>query len=132
MVSEPAAMVAADVVLIDLLTRERKKIHEQQVDISRSRAKVEERQRTMEFRQVTWSAETRGRCIVRLIRRLECWVDWKHGEVNFFVTQLLTNAGYFRADLNEMERVRNVRRLHYKDTRFSFAKNGPPNADKYS
>ncbi|XP_062539084.1 uncharacterized protein LOC134207375 [Armigeres subalbatus] len=46
--------------------------------------------------QLTWDSSSKGTCTYRLIPNLSLWVDRKHGEVNFFLTQFLSGHGCFR------------------------------------
>ncbi|XP_062535562.1 uncharacterized protein LOC134204767 [Armigeres subalbatus] len=44
--------------------------------------------------QLAWDSSSKGRWTYRLIPNLSLWVDRKHGEVNFFLTQFLSVHGY--------------------------------------
>ena len=45
--------------------------------------------------QRIWDNSTKGRWTHRLIPRVENWVERRHGEVNFYLTQVLTGHGCF-------------------------------------
>lgn len=51
--------------------------------------------------QRTWSTSTKGRWTHRLIPEVSRWVDRRHGEVNFHLTQLLSGHGCFRQYLHK-------------------------------
>ena len=57
------------------------------------------RARTMDQWQDRWTSDTKGSWTARLIKQLTEWADRKHGEINYFITQLLTGHGLFPAYL---------------------------------
>jgi hypothetical protein len=104
-VSEPAAMVIAGVIPIDLMAQERKLIYDTKDDLGTMEAKAEAREYVMLRWQERWQTESRGRWTARLIGNLGRWVDRKHGEVNYFLTQFLTGHGYFRSYLHTVGKI---------------------------
>ncbi|XP_062541349.1 uncharacterized protein LOC134209381 [Armigeres subalbatus] len=50
--------------------------------------------------QLAWNSSSKGRWTYRLIPNLSLWVDRKHGEVNFFLTQFRLGHGCFRKYLH--------------------------------
>ena len=105
-VSAQAVLVVAGVIPVDLLAFERKRIYGSSADIGRKNAAIAEREMTMENWQRRWTEERSGNWTRRLIRDLRPWLERKFGDVNFYVTQLLTGHGYFRRYLHIMNRVR--------------------------
>jgi len=99
-VSEPAILVVAGLIPWDLLAQERKKIFEDGRDIS-SQARIE----TIQEWQQRWQGETRGRWTAEVIPEVQPWIERKHGEINFYLTQFLTGHGYFRKYLFKMGKV---------------------------
>ncbi|XP_023314129.1 uncharacterized protein LOC111693553 [Trichogramma pretiosum] len=59
----------------------------------------EKRARTIEKWQAQWTRSTKVRRIHRLITNIIPWIERRHGEVNYHLTQLLTGHGYFRSYL---------------------------------
>lgn len=104
-VSEPAVLVIAGVTPISLLANERKRIFERKRVVGKAQASIEARARTLERWQEIWETDLRGRWTKRLIRDLRAWVDRKHGEVNYYLTQFLSGHGYFIAYLHKMGKV---------------------------
>jgi hypothetical protein len=51
--------------------------------------------------QREWSTSTKGRWTHRLVPDVSEWVDRRHGEVNFHLTQILSGHGCFRQYLNK-------------------------------
>jgi hypothetical protein len=60
------------------------------------------RPRSMSRWQEDWSSATNGRWTRRLIPVISAWVDRKHGEVNFHITQVLSGHGCFRQYLHRV------------------------------
>lgn len=91
-VSDEAAFVIAGMIPIDLLAKE-------------SGAVVQEigyddrRTLTLVEWQTRWSASDKGRWTNLLIPDVERWFLRKHGDVNFYLTQMLSGHGCFRSYL---------------------------------
>ena len=49
--------------------------------------------------QSLWDTSTKGRWTHRLIPQVGVWLNRKHGEVNYYLTQMLSGHGCFRAYL---------------------------------
>lgn len=95
-VSASAVMVVAGVIPIFLLAKERKRMYERnQLEEDRIQIRTQERARTLAEWQHWWDHDSRGRWTARLMGNLFPWVDRKHGEVNFYLTQLFTGHGHF-------------------------------------
>ncbi|CAB0043456.1 unnamed protein product [Trichogramma brassicae] len=59
-------------------------------------ARAEERQETLRRWQSRWDRSTKGRWTHKLIPNIGLWIDRRHGEVDYHLTQLLTGHGYFK------------------------------------
>lgn len=46
-----------------------------------------------------WESEIGGRWATEFIRNTVKWMNWVHGEVNYYLTQFFTEYGYFNAHL---------------------------------
>lgn len=102
-VSEPAVLLIAGVIPIDLLAKERralflKRLEESEEENGRENARI----RTMEEWQRRWQGEQRGRWTARLIPDVVKWTARPHGEVDYYLTQLLSGHGYFRTYLKKI------------------------------
>lgn len=102
-VSAAASMVIAGVVPIDLLAKQRKRLYE----LKRERNCNSERERDARSQAIAqwqqrWETESRGRWTAQLIPQVATWMKRKHGEVDYYLTQLLTGHGYFREYLHRM------------------------------
>lgn len=106
-VSEAAVNVIANVIPIDLLARERQLIFNRNDEITKAEAIADARRTIMNSWQERWENEARGRWTAFLIPELKQWSERKHGEINFYVTQLLSGHGYFRSYLYKMGKVSN-------------------------
>lgn len=107
-VSEPAVLVISATIPIDLLAEERKELWRIRRQIQRTNRETrtrEARAQTMQRWQDRWNSESRGRWTARLITDLDKWVNRKHGEINYFVTQMLSGHGYFLQYLHRMGKV---------------------------
>ncbi|XP_054259342.1 uncharacterized protein LOC128984085 [Macrosteles quadrilineatus] len=62
-------------------------------------------QRTFQMWQESWERETRGRWTARLIRQVQPWVERRHGEVDYYLTQFLSGHGYFQSYLHLMAKT---------------------------
>ena len=104
-VSEPAILVVAGVIPIDLLAQERQYVHQQKPALGPLEAHRTARANTIQAWQKRWEEETRGRWTARLIPLVDDWLLRKGGEVDFYLTQFLTGHGLFRAYLHKMGKV---------------------------
>lgn len=100
-VSGPAALVIAGVTPIELLASERKRLFEAGAE----KNKANERTRTLEHWQAQWETEGRGRWTARMIADVRPWIQRRHGEVNYYLTQLLSGHGYFFQFLHKIGKV---------------------------
>ncbi|KAH8280003.1 hypothetical protein KR054_004846, partial [Drosophila jambulina] len=92
---------------LDLLAKEQATLFEQlhgralslaEKKLVRSAAKTA----TLSTWQSRWEASPKGRWTHRLIPRLEEWLGRKHGQVNFYLTQVLRGHGCFRGYLHNL------------------------------
>ena len=104
-VSEPASLVVAGVVPIDLLAQERKQVFHTKSVLGVQEATRVARAATMATWRERWNRESRGAWTRRIIPDLSVWVERDFGEVNFLTTQLLTGHGLFRDYLHKMGKV---------------------------
>ncbi|CAB0033880.1 unnamed protein product [Trichogramma brassicae] len=59
-------------------------------------AKDEERLATLSKWQEAWDRSTKARWTHRLIPNIRTWIERRHGELNYHLTQLLTGQGFFQ------------------------------------
>lgn len=101
-VSEDAAGVIASLLPLHILAEERRHLYEQRISSAPSRSQDREEARRMSLIkwQAEWDASTKGRWTYRLIARLDSWINRKHGETNYYLTQLLSGHGCYREYLH--------------------------------
>lgn len=104
-VSEPAVLLIAGAVPIDLLAMEKRAIYLRRSEGNRDSIAREERARTIQAWQRLWDEETRGRWTAALITNVKAWISRKHGEVGYYMTQLLSGHGYFRSYLHKIRKA---------------------------
>ncbi|XP_070142321.1 uncharacterized protein [Drosophila kikkawai] len=82
------------------LIRERKEISESLQDrrspLSRAEVKLAARRTSMVNWQARWDSSSKGRWTHRLIPDLARWVERAHGQVSFYLSQVLSGHGCFR------------------------------------
>lgn len=100
-VSTGAALVIAGIPPIDLLVKERDYMYRATRDrhISLSDAKRDAREMILDEWQNRWSQSNDGRWTFELIKNIRPWMERQHGNVNYFLTQVLTNHGGFNSYL---------------------------------
>lgn len=111
-VSEPAVLAIAGSIPVDLLAMERKRIFDRRREAERAgqdhnrRATAEEERKTiMDIWQTRRERDDRGTWTIRVIPSIKRWVERGHGEVNYYLTQMLSGHGYFRSYLHKREKV---------------------------
>lgn len=92
--SYEAAMVLASMIPIQLLVEERSQIW--RTELPKKDASVVARERTMETWQTEWSGGQKGSWTRELIPDLRPWVERKHGQLGYHLTQGLTGHGSFK------------------------------------
>ncbi|CAB0032299.1 unnamed protein product [Trichogramma brassicae] len=91
--SYEATYVLASIPPLALLVDERARLfHRSRDDADRG----DERQETLRRWQVQWDQSTKGRWTHRLVPDIKEWVERRHGEMSYHLTQLLSGHGYFR------------------------------------
>lgn len=101
-ISAEAASVVAGIAPIDILAKEQANVYKQRAnndETSRNRLRDIEKERTMVNWQSRWENSPKGRWTYRLIPCIKTWVNRKHGEVNYNITQFLTGHGGYRSYL---------------------------------
>lgn len=101
-VSEPAVLVIASVIPIVHLARERIEAYRAKRQIEADPPLETPREVTLRRWQTEWESEERGGWTSLLIPQVSPWVQRGHGEVNYYLTQLLSGHGYFKAYLMRM------------------------------
>lgn len=102
-VSAAAVQIIAGMIPIDLQAEERMKIfmarQNNRIDTSYLAA---ERDETFQKWQTRWNTDEHGRWTAKLIPEVKKWVTRKTGDVNYYITQMLSGHGYFRKYLYKM------------------------------
>lgn len=104
-VSAAAVLVIAGMTPIDLVAEERstlftvKKNNEEEA-VSR----VEIKEQTLQKWQTRWNNEQHGKWTAKLIPDVKKWTQRRHGDTNFYLTQMLSGHGYFRRYLHKMRK----------------------------
>ncbi|XP_046674925.1 uncharacterized protein LOC124363707 [Homalodisca vitripennis] len=102
-VSEAAVLVIAGAAPIDLLAFERAKLYDAKGNgdnFTEARTKIKN-ETQQEWQNRRTSGET-GRWTERLIPNIDVWLSRKHGDTDFFLTQLLAGHGQLIAYLFKM------------------------------
>ncbi|CAB0039642.1 unnamed protein product [Trichogramma brassicae] len=97
-ISCEASYVLSSIPPLELLIEERSRLYHRRLENVGS----EERARMIEKWQAQWTRgsiarSTKGRWNQGLIPNIITWIERRHGEVNYHLTQLLTGHGYFRS-----------------------------------
>ena len=84
---------------IEILAVEMKQLYEQRSCILGEQEELKKimRQDSLQRWQEKWDASEKGRWTHLLIPQVDNWVNRKHREVNYYLTQMLSNHGWFRA-----------------------------------
>ncbi|KMQ83867.1 reverse transcriptase [Lasius niger] len=100
-VSEDAVCVIAGVLPIGVLAEERRSLYRRRgsTSMSAEELKTEERQSSLKRWQQSWDASIKGRWTYRLISKVDRWFNRNHSAVNYYLTQMLSGHGCFRAYL---------------------------------
>ncbi|CAB0034418.1 unnamed protein product [Trichogramma brassicae] len=91
-VSYEATYVLAGIPPLALLADERARLYGHR----RENAKDEERLATLSKWQEAWDRSTKARWTHRLIPNIKVWIERRHGELNYHLTQLLTGHDFFK------------------------------------
>lgn len=105
-VSDDAACVIARMLPIQVLADERRALYQRRRSSTSSpdELRTEERRRSIRRWQAQWDTAVKGRWTYRLIPQLDAWLNRNHGEVNYWLTQMLTGHGCFRSYLHRFNR----------------------------
>lgn len=95
-VSETAVLLIAGMTPIDIYAQERQKIWNIKQNESQLLTVEEVKAETVTLWQSRWSAATNGRWTAKLIPDITIWLNRKSGEVNYYLTQMISGHGYFR------------------------------------
>lgn len=101
-VSAEAACVVAGMLPIDVLVDELQRIYDRSMMNPTARKKVrkEERANSIVKWQSRWNSASKGRWTHTLIPNITSWLERKHGETTYYMTQFLTGHGCFRKYLH--------------------------------
>lgn len=101
--SEAAIRVIDRAVPIDLMAREWARIHNyHKTGTLTNETRKAERESTLTEGEYRWKNETRDRWTARLIPTLNEWLQSMQGNVDYFLTQLLSGHGQFNSYLHRM------------------------------
>lgn len=98
-VSEDAVCLIAGMLPVDLLAEERKALYRRRKttkEATTEELKAEERRNSIRRWQTRWNNSQNGRWTYRLIPEVEVWLNRDHGEVNYYLTQMISGHGCFR------------------------------------
>uniref|UniRef100_A0ABD2WG19 Reverse transcriptase domain-containing protein n=1 Tax=Trichogramma kaykai TaxID=54128 RepID=A0ABD2WG19_9HYME len=87
-----AESVLAGIPQLVLLADERARLYRR----CREDAEDEERLATLSKWQEAWDRSMKARWMHRLIPNIRVWIERRHGELNYHLTQLLTGHGFFK------------------------------------
>ncbi|XP_015122230.1 uncharacterized protein LOC107044733 [Diachasma alloeum] len=90
-VSNDAVCVIAGMMPVHILAEERRSLYRQKgtLQLSPSELSVEERFNSLQRLQSHSDVPLKGRWTHRLIAQVGVWLNREHGEVNFYLTQML-------------------------------------------
>ena len=95
-VSDEAAFVIAAMIPIDLLAKESHSVYKKECSA------IEARERSINEWQRRWAATTKGRWTHSLIPSVKPWLERKHGEIDFNITQMLSGHGPYKKYLHRL------------------------------
>ena len=95
----------ADVVPLDLLAIERKRIYKYNEERGRVRASIDARTETLTAWQTRWTDSDKGKWTKCLITDVRLWQKRRDGEVSLYLAQFLSGHGYFRQYLHRRGKV---------------------------
>lgn len=105
-VSEPAALLIAGTVPIDLVAHKRKRVFQRRGE-DRKVVEPQENTRMIHEWMERLNRDGRGSWTRKIIHDPEKWLERKHGEVNYYLTQFLSGHGYFRSFLKNIGKAEN-------------------------
>lgn len=102
-VSGEAANVVSGIPPIDITAKEISNIYKtitENAGTCKKQIRKMEKEKTIENWQRRWENSPKGRWTFRLIPSISTWLNRKHGEVNYNLTQFLTGHGGYRSYLH--------------------------------
>nr|AMS38363.1 hypothetical protein [Bactrocera tryoni] len=97
-ISTDAAEVLASMPPIDIQGDELERLYQLSAPKTVS-ARTEERNKSTKMWQERWNSSSKGRWTHRLIPDIHSWIDRRHGDLDFHLTQILSGHGCFRSYL---------------------------------
>ena len=90
-----AVCVIAGILPIKELAEERRSLYRERGLSAETpeEQRAKERRSSIDRWQMLWDASTKGRWTHRLIPQVDVWLNRKHGEVNYYLTQMLSGLG---------------------------------------
>ncbi|CAH2092420.1 unnamed protein product [Euphydryas editha] len=100
-VSDDVVCVIAGMLPIRVLAEERKALYRRKgtTTLSPEELKTKERRNSIRRWQASWDTSAKGKWTHRLIPQVDVWLNRSHGEVNYYLTQMISGHGCFRAYL---------------------------------
>ena len=80
-----------------------------------TRSRQIERGQALSAWKGSWMEDTRESWTAKLIGELSPWFHRRHGEVDYYLTQMLTGHGLFRSYLHKMGKVRDPQCSYCED-----------------
>ena len=105
-ISEEAVCVISGTLPLRVLAEERRALYHRKrsiITLSADELRTEERRNSITRWQQQWNAAEKGRWTHRLIPTIDVWLNRNHGEVNYYLTQMLSGHGCFRAYLHRFK-----------------------------
>lgn len=133
-ISDDAACVVAGMAPVDICANERKEMFDGRHSLHYGEVRESVRKKSLQVWQRRWNASTKGRWTFRLIPCIDAWVNRRHGEVNFYMSQFLTGHGCFRSYLHKYKhddspycpscslKVENVEHVLFECPRFQYSR----------
>ena len=102
-VSRDAAQVISGLLPIAILAEEQRRIyrHRKNRQLEADDSRKRERQKNLQRWQAQWDSSETGRWTHQLIPNIAEWVNRKHGDHSYYLTQMLTGHGCFREYLHK-------------------------------
>lgn len=97
-VSHDAVCVIAGMLPIEILAEERRTLYQKKRSLTLTPEELgtEVRQNSIRRWQLLWDTAAKGRWTYRLIPKVDVWLNREHGEVNYYLTQMISGHGCFR------------------------------------
>ena len=112
-VLEKAALVLASTPPIDLLALKRSEIYldmKESLEVIEKEMEIKKRahERLLEKWQSRWDLEASDRWTHMLIPKLRMWLDRTHGQMGFYLTQVMTGHGKFNVYLKHFKYLKSA------------------------